>query len=298
MRILLTGKHGQVGFELQRALAPLGEVRAVDYTECDLSDAAALCELIQSVKPDLIVNSAAYTAVDRAESEPELARAVNAVAPGVLGEEAAKRGAWIIHYSTDYVFDGTKPGAYIEDDETNPLSVYGQTKRSGEIALEESGVPYLILRTSWVVGAHGNNFAKTILRLASERKSLNVVGDQHGAPTSAALLADVTAHLVWQRRRGGDTNFPYGLYHLAASGETTWCEYARFIVAETLAAGRSLALSSDEIRGITSSDYPTVAKRPANSRLDTGKLRKTFDLELPNWQSGVRHVLQQILRES
>jgi len=298
MRILLTGKHGQVGFELQRALAPLGEVWAVDYTECDLADAAAVCELIQSVKPDLIVNSAAYTAVDKAESEPELAHAVNAIAPRVLGEEAAKRGAWIIHYSTDYVFDGTKPGEYTEDDETNPLSVYGRTKRNGEIALEESGAPYLILRTSWVVGAHGSNFAKTILRLASERKSLNVVGDQHGAPTSAALLADVTAHLVRQRRREGDANFPYGLYHLAASGETTWCEYARFIVAETLAVGRSLALSSDEIRGITSSDYPTAAKRPANSRLDTSKLQKTFDLKLPNWQSGVRHVLQQILRES
>lgn len=298
MRILLTGKHGQVGFELQRALAPLGEVWAVDYTECDLSDAAALCELIQSVKPDLIVNSAAYTAVDKAESEPELAHAVNAIVPAVLGEEAAKLDAWVVHYSTDYVFDGTKPGEYTEDDETNPLSVYGRTKRNGEIALEESGAPYLILRTSWVVGAHGSNFAKTILRLASERKSLNVVGDQHGAPTSAALLADVTAHLVRQRRREGDANFPYGLYHLAASGETSWCEYARFIVAETLAVGRSLALSSDEIRGITSSDYPTAAKRPANSRLDTSKLQKTFDLKLPNWQSGVRHVLQQILRES
>jgi dTDP-4-dehydrorhamnose reductase len=298
MRILLTGKHGQVGFELQRALAPLGEVCAVDYAECDLADASALCELVRSVKPDLIVNSAAYTAVDKAESEPELAHAVNAVAPGVLGEEAAKRGAWVVHYSTDYVFDGGKSGAYVEDDLTNPQSVYGRTKRDGEIALEKSGARYLILRTSWVVGAHGKNFAKTILRLALEREGLNVVADQYGAPTSAALLADVTAHLVRQRQREGDEKFPFGLYHLVASGETTWCEYARFVVSEALAVGRPLKLSPDEIRAIPSSEYPTAAKRPANSRLATGKLRTTFALELPNWQSGVRHILQQILAES
>lgn len=295
MRILLTGKHGQVGFELQRALAPLGEVYAVDYAECDLANASALCELVRSVKPDLIVNSAAYTAVDKAESEPDRAHAVNAVAPGVLGEEAAKRGAWVIHYSTDYVFDGIKPVAYTEDDGTNPLSVYGRTKRKGEIALEESGARYLILRTSWVVGAHGNNFAKTILRLAGERESLNVVADQYGAPTSAALLADVTAHLVRQRRREGAAGFPNGLYHLAANGETTWCEYARFVVAETLAVGKSLKLSPDQIRAIPSSDYPAAAQRPTNSRLATGKLRKAFDLELPNWESGVRHTLHQVL---
>lgn len=295
MKILLTGKQGQVGFELQRALAPLGEVCAVDYADCDLADASAVCTLVRSFNPDLIVNPAAYTAVDKAESDPELAHAVNAVAPGVLGEEAAKRGAWVVHYSTDYVFDGIKPGAYTEEDPTNPQSVYGRTKRDGEIALQESGARHLIFRTSWVVGAHGSNFAKTILRLAHEREHLNVVADQYGAPTSAALLADVTAQLVRQAQREGGDNFPFGSYHLAAGGETSWYEYARFVVSEALAAGRSLKLSPDAIRAIPSSEYPTAAERPANSRLDTGKLRRTFGLELPNWQSGVRHILQQIL---
>lgn len=297
MRILLTGKHGQVGFELQRALAPLGEVCAVDYAECDFVNASALRELVRSIKPDLIVNSAAYTAVDKAESEAGLAHAINAVAPGVLGEEAAKLGAWVVHYSTDYVFDGTKPGAYTEQDLTNPLSIYGQTKRDGESALQASGVRHLIFRTSWVVGVRGNNFTKTILRLALERESLNVVADQYGAPTSAALLADVTAQLVRQRQREGDEHFPFGLYHLVADGETTWCDYARFVVSEALAAHRPLKLSPDAIRGIPSSEYPTAAKRPANSRLDTAKLRRTFGLELPDWQCGVRHVLQQILAD-
>jgi len=295
MRILLTGKHGQVGFELQRALAPLGEVHAVDYSECDLADASAICALVRSFKPDLIVNPAAYTAVDKAESEPDLAHAVNAVAPGVFGEEAVKLGAWVVHYSTDYVFDGTKPGAYTEDDFTNPQSVYGRTKRDGEIALQESGARHLILRTSWVVGAHGRNFAKTILRLAHEREQLNIVADQHGVPTSAALLADVTAQLVRQRQREAGDHFPFGSYHVVAGGETTWCDYARFVVSEALAAGKPLKLSPDAIRPISSSEYPTAAKRPANSRLDTGKLRGTFGLELPNWQSGVQHILQQIL---
>lgn len=298
MKILLTGKHGQVGFELQRALVPLGEVHAVDYTECDLADAAAISSLVRAVKPDLIVNPAAYTAVDKAESEPQLAHAINAVAPGVLGEEAAKLGAWVIHYSTDYVFDGAKQGAYTEDDLTNPLGVYGRTKRDGEMALRESGARYLIFRTSWVVGAHGNNFVKTILRLASEREQLNVVADQYGAPTSAALLADITAQLI--RRQGHERGecFPYGLYHLVSSGETNWCEYARVIVSEALASGRSLKLDPDAIRGIPSSEYPTAAKRPANSRLDTRKVRDRFNVDLPHWQTGVGHILQQIVRES
>lgn len=298
MRILLTGKQGQVGFELQRALAPLGEVHAVDYAECDLADTSAISVLVRSVKPDLVINPGAYTAVDKAESEPELAHAVNAVAPGVLGEEAAKLGAWVVHYSTDYVFDGAKRGAYTEEDLTNPLSVYGRTKRAGEIALKESGARHLIFRTSWVVGARRNNFAKTMLRLALERESLNVVADQYGVPTSAALLADVTALLVRQRQREGDEDFPFGLYHLVPGGETNWCEYARFVLSEALAAGRLLKLLPDAIRAIPSSEYPSIAKRPANSRLDTTKLRRCFDLELPDWQSGVRHILQQILVES
>lgn len=295
MKILVTGKYGQVGFELQRALAPLGEVHAVDYAECDLADATAVSALVRSVRPDLIVNPAAYTAVDKAESEPELVHAINAVAPGVLGEEAARLGAWMVHYSTDYVFDGTKLGAYTEDDLTNPLGVYGRTKRDGELALGESGARYLIFRTSWVVGAQGNNFAKAILRLALEREQLNVVADQYGAPTSAALLADVTAQLVRQRQQEGEDRFPYGLYHLVAGGDTTWCEYARFVVSEALAAGKPLKLVPEAIQGIRSSEYPTAAKRPANSRLDTGKLRRSFGFELPDWQNGVRRVLQQIL---
>jgi len=298
MKILLTGKQGQVGFELQRALAPLGDVYAVDYAECDLADPAAIRELIQSYSPDLIVNPAAYTAVDKAESEPDLAYAINAVAPGVFGEEAAKRGAWVVHYSTDYVFDGAKAGAYTESDVVNPQSVYGCTKLEGEIALQRSGARHLIFRTSWVVGAHGGNFAKTILRLAGERDSLSVVADQSGAPTSAALLADVTAQLVRQQQREGSAAFPFGLYHLAAGGETTWCDYARFVVSEALVAGKSLKLLPDAIRAISTSEYLLPAKRPANSRLDTSKLRSTFGLELPDWHRGVSHILQQIVRES
>jgi len=297
MKILLTGKNGQVGFELQRALAPLGEIFAVDQPECNLADGPAIRDLVRSFKPDVIVNPAAYTAVDKAESEPELAHAINTVAPGVLGEEAARQGAWVVHYSTDYVFDGIKPGAYTEDDLTNPQSVYGRTKKAGELAIQQSGVRHLIFRTSWVVGAHGRNFAKTILRLAVERESLNVVADQYGAPTSAALLADVTAQLVRQQQREGGDRFRFGLYHLVAGGETNWCDYARFVLSEALAAGKSLKLLPDSIRAITSSEYPTPAKRPANSRLDTSKLRSTFDVELPNWQNGVRHILQQILYE-
>jgi dTDP-4-dehydrorhamnose reductase len=298
MRILLTGKHGQVGFELQRALAPLGEICAVDYADCNLADISAIRELVRSFHPDLIVNPAAYTAVDKAESEPELAHAINAVAPGVLGEEAVKQGAWVVHYSTDYVFDGRKPGPYTESDVTNPQSVYGRTKRDGELALQQSGARHLILRTSWVVGAHGGNFAKTILRLARQRESIDVVADQYGAPTSAALLADVTAQCVRQHQREGGDPFPFGLYHLAAGGETNWCDYARFVVSEALAAGKSLKLSPECIRAIASADYPAAAKRPSNSRLDTSKLCRTFGLYLPTWQSGARHILQQILRDS
>ncbi len=297
MKLLLTGKDGQVGFELQRALAPLGEVRAVDQFDCDMADEKAIRRLVRSFQPDIIVNPAAYTAVDKAEAEPELAHAVNAVAPGLFGEEAVKLGAWVVHYSTDYVFDGMKPGAYTEEDATNPQSVYGMTKRDGEIALQQSGARHLIFRTSWVVGSHGKNFPKTILRLAGERDHLTVVADQYGAPTSAALLADVTAQLIRQKQREGEEGFPFGLYHLVAGGETNWCDYARFIVSEALATGKPLTLSPDAIRAILASEYPTAAKRPANSRLDTGKFRRTFNLVLPHWQSAVRHILQQILAD-
>jgi dTDP-4-dehydrorhamnose reductase len=295
MKILLTGKNGQLGFELQRALAPLGEVHAVDSQECDLADSEAIRSLVQSVKPDLIVNPAAYTAVDRAESETELAAAINTEAPRVLGEEADKLGAWMIHYSTDYVFDGTGQGAYVETDTTNPQSVYGLTKRDGELALQASCKRHLIFRTSWVVGMHGANFAKTMLRLAAERDSLNIVADQFGAPTSAALLADITAQVVGRVRRDSLDGFPFGLYHVVAGGETTWYDYARFVIGQAVAAGKPLKMTMDSIRPIATSDYPLPAKRPANSRLNTRLFRDTFDLELPDWQLGVQHVLQGIL---
>ena len=292
--ILVTGRNGQVGFELQRALAPLGRVVAVDRAECDLSDAGAVRALVQRLAPAVIVNPAAYTAVDKAESDQAGAYAVNAEAVRALGEEAARLGALVIHYSTDYVFDGTKAGAYAEQDTPNPQSVYGRSKHAGELLLAASNPRHLILRTSWVVGAHGGNFAKTMLRLAAERDRLQVVADQFGAPTSAALLADLTAQLVRQFQREGAADFPYGSYHVAAAGETSWCEYARFVVAEALAAGKPLKTAPETVVAIGSADYPTPAARPANSRLDTTLFRDTFGLRLPHWQEGVRHVLQQI----
>lgn len=295
MKILLTGRNGQVGFELQRALAPLGSVHAVDSGDCDLADAPALRALIGSLRPDLIVNPAAYTAVDRAEDEADgrVARAVNAVAPGVMGEEAARLGAAVIHYSTDYVFDGQKSAPYVESDATAPLGAYGQSKRDGELALMQSNPRHLVLRTSWVVGAHGHNFAKTMLRLAAERSELKVVDDQVGAPTSAALIADLTAHLVARMRH--DPDFPFGLYHMSAGGETSWHGYARFVIDRAVQAGRPLNLKPADVHPIATADYPTRARRPMNSRLDTRRFTDTFGLRLPPWQEGLDHILQQIL---
>ncbi len=294
MKILLTGKNGQVGFELQRSLAPLGEIVAVDHADCDLSNPEAIRSLVRQTRPDIIVNPAAYTAVDKAEAEPELAAAVNTTAPGILAEEAAHLGALLVHYSTDYVFDGATSGAYRETDATNPQSVYGRTKRDGEVAVSHANARHLILRTSWVVGAHGGNFAKTMLKLAAERDSLNVVADQWGAPTSAALLADITAHLVRQYHHAPEA-FPYGTYHCVAGGETNWCDYARFVIGEAIRSGRAMKVTPEAVRAITTADYPTPARRPANSRLDTLSLKTTFGLELPHWQQGVRHILEQIL---
>lgn len=297
MRILLTGPNGQLGFELQRALSPLGNVIALDRAACDLTDAAAARAVVRDLAPDLIVNPAAYTAVDKAESDAATACTVNAEIPAVFAEEAKRLGAALIHYSTDYVFDGQKNAPYVEDDATAPQSVYGCSKRDGELAVQASGADALILRTSWVVGAHGGNFAKTMLRLAAQRDSLNVVADQFGAPTSAALLADVTAQLVRQigRERGA---FPFGLYHLTAGGETNWCDYARYVIGAARAAGQPLLASPETVHAIGTADYPTPAKRPANSRLDTRKFRDTFGLTLPDWRVGVSHVLQQILDRS
>lgn len=294
MKILLTGKDGQLGFELRRALAPLGVVTAVDHTECDLADAAAIRELVHRLQPDVIVNPAAYTAVDKAETETAQAHAVNAVAPGILGEAAAALKALVVHYSTDYVFDGTHEGFYKESDAPNPQSVYGATKLAGEQALQASGARHLIFRTSWVVGAHGGNFAKTMLRLAAERAELKVVADQFGSPTSAALLADVTAHAIREATGKWQGIFPYGVYHLAAGGVTNWHEYACYVIERARAAGVPLAVPPGAVRPIRTQDYPTPARRPANSRLDTTKLRQTFGLTLPDWRDGLDHILEQL----
>lgn len=295
MKILLTGKNGQLGFELQRALAPLGEVVAVGSSDCDLADEQAVIELVRRVQPAIIVNPAAYTAVDKAESEPERAHAINATAPAILAEEAARLGAMIVHYSTDYVFDGSKTdGAYSEADTPGPINQYGASKLAGEQGVAEANPRHLILRTSWVVGVHGNNFAKTMLRLAAEKEQLNVVADQWGAPTSAALLADITAHLLRQYQNQQDS-FPYGLYHLAASGETSWHNYACHVIERARAQGKPLRVSATGIQPIPASDYPTPARRPVNSRLSTAKLRQTFDLRLPAWQQGVDHILEQLI---
>lgn len=296
MKILLTGKNGQVGFELQRALAPLGEVVAIDHPDCDLANPEAIRQLVRTVRPTIIVNPAAYTAVDKAESDQATAFAVNGTAPGVFGEEAARLGALVLHYSTDYVFDGSKQGAYEESDLPNPQSVYGKSKLAGEQALQQSGADCLIFRTSWVFGAHGGNFAKTMLKLAADREALNIVADQFGAPTSAALLADVTAHAIRQYQQQGRAAYPFGLYHLVAGGLTTWYEYARTVIAAGHAAGLPLKLEIDGIKPITTAEYPLPAPRPANSELSTARLQQAFGLRLPAWQSGLEHVLQQILK--
>ncbi|SDK08361.1 dTDP-4-dehydrorhamnose reductase [Methylophilus rhizosphaerae] len=295
MKLLLTGCHGQLGFELQRSLAPLAEVIAIGREECDLSDAPALRALIQTIRPDGIINPAAYTAVDKAESEIKLARKINTDAPRVMGEEAARCGAFVFHYSTDYVFEGTGTSFYRETDIPHPQNVYGQSKYDGEQALRAACTRSLVMRTSWVVGAHGGNFAKTMLKLASERESLNVVADQYGAPTSAALLADITAQLVGRILQQGDQAFPYGLYHVAASGVTNWHAYARFVIAQAMRAGKSMKTLPEKVQPISTAEYPLPAKRPANSRLDTTLFQHTFNLRLPDWQQGVAHVLQQIL---
>jgi len=296
-RFFITGANGQLGFELQRALAPLGEVVACGRDACDLSNPDSIRAAVRASKADVIFSAGAYTAVDKAESEPDLARAVNASALGILGEEAAKLGALVIHYSTDYVFDGLKPSAYCETDATNPLGVYGKTKLEGENALAASGSDHLIFRTSWVFGAHGKNFIKTILRLASTRDELRIVADQFGAPTGAALLADASTHIAARYLRDGRETFPFGLYHLAATGETSWHGFAQYIVAKAAAANSPLQATIDCIHPIPASEYPTHAARPANSRLDTSKFRTTFGLRLPDWTRGVDQVLDVLLEK-
>ncbi len=297
MKILLLGKNGQVGWELQRSLAPLGEVLALDrhsISYCgDLSKPDQLAKTVQVYRPDFIVNAAAHTAVDKAESEPELARVLNTEAPAALAQAAAQVGAWLVHYSTDYVFDGSGNQARQEGECTGPLSVYGQTKLDGEKAIVASGCKYLIFRTSWVYAARGSNFAKTMLRLALERDKLTVINDQHGAPTGADLIADVTAHAM--RRVLNTQNMAFsGVYHLVTSGETTWHDYAQYAINKAKALRPDLPWKATDIAPMPTSAFLTPATRPLNSRLCNDKLQQAFGLVLPPWQQGVDCMLTEI----
>jgi dTDP-4-dehydrorhamnose reductase len=296
LKILLFGKKGQVGWELQRSLASLGEVLALDRHSTpycgDLSQTERLAQTVLDWRPDVIVNAAAHTAVDKAESEPELARCLNATAPAALAQAAAQIGALLVHYSTDYVFNGQGDQPWQEGDATGPLSVYGQTKREGEQAIVASGCAHLIFRTSWVYAARGGNFAKTMLRLAAERERLTVIDDQFGAPTGADLIADVTAHAI---RASLQQPALGGLYHLVASGQTTWHGYASHVIAQARLLQPSLALKVSEIAPVPTSAFPTPAQRPLNSRLATHKLQDAFGLVLPPWQQGVKRMLTEIL---
>ncbi len=307
MKILLLGRDGQVGWELQRSLQPLGELIALGRNSSDNADGLCgdltqldpLVQTIRNIRPDVIVNAAAYTAVDRAESEPELARAINTLAPGLLAHEAQKLGAWVVHYSTDYVFDGSGQNPWREDDATGPLSVYGRTKLDGEKAVAQCA-RHLIFRTSWVYGARGGNFAKTMLRLAAQRESLQVIDDQRGAPTGADLLADCTALAlhVGLAPGGRSAQAPIsGVYHLAAAGETSWFEYANFVFSQVQTAQPAMKLIVKHVKPIPTSAYPTAAKRPLNSRLDTTKVQTTFGLHLPDWRIGVARMLKEMNHE-
>jgi dTDP-4-dehydrorhamnose reductase len=295
LRVLLLGADGQVGWELRRALLPLGDVLPCSRSQADLRDLDKLPTLLEREQPDCIVNAAAYTAVDKAETEPELAQRINAAAPGLLAGWAAAHDAWLVHYSTDYVFDGSKPAPYTEDDAPNPQSVYGKSKLAGEQAIAASGCRHLILRTSWVYAARGSNFAKTMLRLAAERDSLRVIADQFGAPTSAELIADVTALLLHRLRTDAQRAArASGIYHLTAQGSTSWHGYAQFVIAHAAARGMALRCTPDAVQAITTADYPLPAPRPANSRLACAKLQTTFTLHLPPWQTQVQRLIDEL----
>lgn len=294
MKILLTGRNGQLGSEMYRSLSTQGKVYAFNSGELNLAEPRKIVDVIHDIKPDIIINTAAYTAVDKAELEPLYANNINHLAPSIMAREAEKIGSTIIHFSTDYVYDGTKQGAYVESDPTNPLNIYGRTKLAGDIAVSNICSRHLILRTSWVHGAYGHNFIKTIFRLAHEKQEINVVIDQRGIPTSATFLADTTINLLIQAYKKPES-FPYGIYHLTALGNTSWYEYARFIIQECLDRGLPLKLPVDGIKSIKTIDYKTQATRPLNSCLDTSKFRDTFNMHLPEWEKGVRHTLNQFI---
>lgn len=298
MKILLFGKNGQVGWELQRSLAPLGELIALNSASeefCgDLTNLAGIKQTIREIAPDIIVNAAAYTAVDKAESETELAHILNARAPATLAQEARQLNAWLVHYSTDYVFSGHGNHPHVETDVTEPLNVYGKTKLEGENNIIASGCLHLIFRTSWVYATNGHNFVKTILRLAQQRDRLTIVNDQIGSPTGAELIADITAHALLSLKHQPEVS---GIYHLVAREYASWYEFAQFILEHAQCANFPLKIQSNALLPIASVDYSQPAKRPLNSRLDTGKLGKTFDLYLPAWQAGVFRTLTEIFRK-
>ena len=303
MKILLFGKGGQVGWELQRSLSPLGDLIALDFDSVqyggDFTNLAALADTVRRVKPDVIVNASAHTAVDKAESEPELVRTLNALAPGVLAREAQSIGAWMVHYSTDYVFDGSGSTPWLESDAPAPLSVYGRTKLEGERLIQSSGCKHLIFRTSWVYGARGGNFAKTMLKLAQEREVLRVINDQIGAPTGAELLADVTAHVVRQATAASDLEAATlsGTYHVVAKGEISWFEYANEVLALVNNTNLATKLVVKSVEPVPTTAFPTPAQRPLNSRLNTVKLETTFNLVLPHWQLGVARMLTEYIEK-
>lgn len=296
MKILLLGGNGQIGWELQRSLAPFGPVtplarQAQDGPAIDLADLESLAATVRTLSPDIIVNAAAYTAVDQAESESGHAFQINAEAPARLALEAEKMGAWLVHYSTDYVFDGTGTTPWQENDPTGPINVYGKTKLQGEDAIRQSGCRHLIFRTSWVYAARGKNFIRTMLKLASERESIKVINDQFGAPTGAELVADVTTHAI---RVAAKDNTLTGTYHLAAAGETSWHGYARLIIDKATRTGISLKIAPEKIIPVPSEAFTTAAARPKNSRLDTTRLEKTFGLCMPDWENGVIRCMQEL----
>jgi dTDP-4-dehydrorhamnose reductase len=286
--ILLIGKIGQVGWELRRTLAPLGKIIAVDFPQIDLTDGASIRKWVRETAPTLVINAAAYTAVDKAETEPDRCHLINGVAPGILAEEAKRIGALMVHYSTDYVFDGTKQSPYLEDDSPNPLGVYGRSKLAGDQAVLQSGVAHVIFRLCWVYGARGQNFMLTMMRLAREREKLRVVRDQTGCPTWSRLIAETTALALKQLVRHPDPETLSGVYHLAASGQTSWHGFAQAIIDLLPAEGKKCNL----VEPISTAEYPLPAKRPAFSVLSCEKLQRTFGLRLPNWDESLSQVLE------